>query len=452
MRALAFALLSLVLSPVLTPADAADRPNVLVILCDDTGWGEFGFQGATDIPTPHIDSIAADGVRFTQGYVAATYCSPCRAGLLTGRYPTRFGHEFNSVANQSGLPLTEVTIADRLRDLGYATCAIGKWHLGNGLEYRPTERGFDMFYGTVANTPFYNPPNFVDSRVGPEVQPVKDDSFYTTDAYAARAVEWLKEQDGPWFMYLPFNAQHAPLQAPQKYLDRFAEVTDEKRRLFSAMMSAMDDAVGAVLAQIHEAGQDDNTLIFFLSDNGGPTGSTTSRNGPLRGFKSTTWEGGTRVPFCARWTGRLPAGTTYEQPIIQLDILPTCLAAAGAEIDPEWKLDGVNLLPYLTGENDERPHETLYWRYGDQWAIRHGDLKLVVGRDGSGQPELYDLAEDIGESKNLAGERPDATEKLHAMWTEWSEQQAEPLAPKERPNRNRNRNQQRQNQQQPATN
>jgi arylsulfatase A-like enzyme len=460
MRALALALISVVLPSLMSSAHAAARPNVLVILCDDTGWGEFGFQGATDIPTPHIDSIAADGVRFTQGYVAATYCSPCRAGLLTGRYPTRFGHEFNSVANRSGLPLTEVTIADRFRSLGYATCAIGKWHLGNGLEYRPTERGFDEFYGTVANTPFFNPPNFVDSRVGPEVQPVKDDSFYTTDAYAARAVEWLKEhEDQAWFLYLPFNAQHAPLQATQKYLDRFPRVADEKRRQFSAMMSAMDDAVGAVLAQIHESGQDENTLIFFLSDNGGPTQSTTSRNGPLHGFKSTTWEGGTRVPFCARWTGHLPAGAVYESPIIQLDILPTCLAAAGEEIDPEWNLDGVNLLPYLTGENDAIPHETLYWRFGDQWAVRHGDLKLVVARGGSGSPELYDLAADIGETKNLAAERPDAVEKLQSLYSAWNAEQAEPLAPKEvnRPanqqnrNRNRNRNQQ-QRTEQPATN
>lgn len=460
MRALALALISLVLPPLMASAVAAERPNVLVILCDDTGWGEFGFQGATDIPTPHIDSIAADGVRFTQGYVAATYCSPCRAGLLTGRYPTRFGHEFNSVANRSGLPLSEVTFADRFRALGYATCAIGKWHLGNGLEYRPTERGFDDFYGTVANTPFFNPPNFVDSRVGPEVQPVMDDSFYLTDALAARAVEWLKEhEDQPWFMYLPFNAQHAPLQATQKYLDRFPDVTDEKRRAFSAMMSAMDDAVGAVLAQIHESGQDENTIVVFLSDNGGPTQSTTSRNGPLRGFKSTTWEGGTRVPFCVRWTGHLPSGAVYEHPVIQLDILPTCLAAAGVEADPEWKLDGVNLLPYLTGQNDAKPHETLYWRFGDQWAVRHGDLKLVVARGGSGSPELYDLAADVGESKNLAAERLDAVEKLQALYNDWNAEQAEPLAPKEvnRPanrqnrNRNPNRNQQ-QRTEQPATN
>jgi arylsulfatase A-like enzyme len=212
-------------------------------------------------------------------------------------------------------------------------------------------RGFDEFYGTLANTPYFHPTQFVDSRVSPDVQEVEDDAFYTTDAYAARAVDWLgKHKDTPWFLYVPFNAQHAPLQAPQKYLDRFPHIADEKRRLFAAMMSAMDDAVGRILGKVRELGQEKDTLIVFLSDNGGPTRSTTSSNGPLRGFKATTWEGGVRVPFCMQWTGTIPAGTTYEHPIIQLDILPTALAAAGVKADPAWKLDGVDLMPYLTGK------------------------------------------------------------------------------------------------------
>jgi arylsulfatase A-like enzyme len=329
------------------PAIAAEgKPNFLVILCDDVGWGEIGFQGAKDTPTPHIDSIATGGVRFTQGYVSGPYCSPTRAGLLTGRYQTRFGHEFNSVANQSGLALSEATLADRLKGLGYSTCAIGKWHLGGRPDYRPIKRGFDEFYGTLANTPFFQPTRFVDSRVSPDVQQVTDDAFYTTDAFAERAVDWLAKQQGrPWFLYLPFNAQHAPLQAPQKYLDRFSHIEDEKRRTFAAMMSAMDDAVGQVLAKVREMGQEENTLIFFLSDNGGPTRQTTSSNGPLRGFKASTWEGGVRVPFCVQWKGKVAGGKTYDHPVIQLDIASTCLAAAGTTIDPSWKLDGVNLLP-----------------------------------------------------------------------------------------------------------
>ena len=338
------------------PAAAADpKPNVIVFLSDDVGYGEYGFQGSTDIPTPNIDSIAKNGVRFTQGYVAATYCSPCRAGLLTGRYPTRFGHEFNEggptgMNKGFGLPVEEKTIADRLKALGYATACVGKWHLGGGEQFVATARGFDEFYGTVANTPFFNPPNFIDTRISTERQPVKDENFYTTDAYAARSVDWLGKQKGkPFFLYLPFNAQHAPLQATKKYLDRFPNLEGD-RKTFAAMMSAMDDAVGKVLAKVRDMGQEENTLIFFFSDNGGPTRQTTSKNGPLRGFKSTTLEGGTRVPFCVQWKGKVPAGKVYEHPIIQLDILPTALVAAGGKVDPGWKLDGVDLMPYLTGK------------------------------------------------------------------------------------------------------
>ncbi|MDQ3622867.1 MAG: sulfatase-like hydrolase/transferase, partial [Verrucomicrobiota bacterium] len=274
-------------------ASAADprKPNILVFLCDDTGWGEFGFQGNSEIPTPHIDSIAKNGVRFPQGYVSGTYCSPTRAGLMTGRYQTRFGHEFNSAANrENGLSLREKTMAERLKAHGYATCAIGKWHLGGPPQFRPMARGFDEFYGTLANTPFFQPRQFVDSRLSADVRPVEDPAFYTTDAYGARAVEWIgQHQDTPWFLYVPFNAQHAPLQATQKYLDRFPKIADQKRRTFAAMMSAMDDAVGRMLGKVRELEQEEQTLIFFFSDNGGPTPSTTSKNGPLRGFKATTW-------------------------------------------------------------------------------------------------------------------------------------------------------------------
>jgi len=376
---------------------AADRPNIVIFYADDLGWGELGCQGNPLIPTPHIDSIAAHGVRFTNGYVAATYCSPSRAGLMTGRYPTRFGHEFNSTHNKVGLAATETTLADRLKSLGYRTACVGKWHLGGQLENRPTRRGFDEFYGTLANTPFFHPREFVDSRVSDDVQEVSDPGFYTTDAYAARAVDWLeRNQQGPWFLYLPFNAQHAPLQATQKLLDRFPQIADEKRRTFAAMLAGMDDAVGQVLDKVRALQQEERTLIFYIADNGGPTAGTTSSNGPLHGFKSTTWEGGTRVPFLAQWTGKLPAGTTCDLPVLNLDILPTVLTAAGATIDPAWKLDGVDLMPYLNGQTSGRPHQTMYWRFGEQWAIRDGDLKLVVARGGSGEPELYDLASDIG--------------------------------------------------------
>lgn len=424
---------------------AAEKPNILILYADDLGWGELGCQGSKDIPTPHIDSIAKNGLRFTQGYVAATYCSPSRAGLMTGRYPTRFGHEFNSTHNATGLSAKETTIADRLKAKGYATAAVGKWHLGHQPSNLPTKRGFDEFFGTLANTPFFQPTNFVDTRVSNEVQKVADDKFYTTDAYAERAVDWLeKNKTKPWFLYLPFNAQHAPLQAPQKYLDRFPNIADEKRKLFAAMMAAMDDAVGRVLEKVRELKQEENTLVFFIADNGGPTASTTSNNGPLRGFKSTTFEGGTRVPFLAQWKGKLPAGKTYDLPVLNLDVLPTALAAGGTPIDAAAKLDGVNLLPYLTGENKGRPHETLFWRFGPQWAVRHGDFKLVVARGGSGQPELYDLATDIGEANDLAKEQPEKVKELRSLYDTWNKEQAEPSAPhapaKNKKKKNKKRN------------
>ncbi len=409
----------------------AAQPNLVIFYADDLGWGELGCQGYTkDIPTPHIDSMAKNGTRFTNGYVAATYCSPSRAGLMTGRYPTRFGHEFNSVANQTGLRLDQTTLATRLKNLGYATAAVGKWHLGSGPEYRPTQRGFDEYFGTLNNTPYFHPTNFVDSRVSQDIQKIPDDAFYTTDAYAERALDWLDQTKGkPYFLYLPFNAVHAPLEATKKYLDRFLTITDEKRKTFAAMLSGMDDAIGRVLAKIRALGQEENTLIFFISDNGGPTASTTSHNGPLRGFKMTTYEGGPRIPFLAQWKGKIPAGKTYDFPVMNLDVLPTAVIAAGGKPEASWGLDGVDLMPYLTGTNSARPHQTLYWRYGPQWGIRHGDMKLVVSKGGSGNPELYDLATDLGETKDLAATQPAKAKELQAMWDKWSAEQAPPSAP-----------------------
>src|SRR5262249_38636950 len=291
-----------------------------------------------------------------------------------------------------------------------------------------TARGFDEFYGTVANTPFFNPPNFIDTRISPNITPVKDDTFYTTDAYAARAVDWLSKQEGkPFFLYLPFNAQHAPLQATEKYLKRFPNIQDEKRRTFAAMMSAMDDAVGAVLNQVKKMGQEDNTLIFFFSDNGGPTQQTTSSNYPLRGFKATTLEGGTRIPFCMQWKGHITLGSTYDHPIQNLDILATAVTAAGGTVDPSWKLDGVDLMPYLSGKVKEAPHEVLYWRFGEQWAIRKGDWKLCANRiDGVKNVKLFNLKDDIGEAKELSEQEPEKVKELKTAWEKWNSEQAKP--------------------------
>jgi len=423
--------LFVVLCCLISISSAASKPNILVIYADDMGYNELSCYGGKHVPTPNIDSLAAGGLRLTQGYVSAPLCSPSRAGLMTGRYPTRFGHENNAMA-PGGLPLTETTLANRLKALGYATCAVGKWHLGNTADRLPMARGFDEYFGVTGNPGSYSQPGgFIDSRVSPRVQNINDASFYTTDAFAARAVDWIeKQKTSPWFLYLPFNAIHAPREAPEKYRQRFASVANESDRTLFAMTAAMDDAVGLVLNKIRALGQEENTLIFFISDNGAP--NHPDGNGVLRGQKHTTWEGGIRLPFIVQWKGQLPAGKLYEQPAVQLDVLPTCVAAAGGKIDPAWKLDGVNLLPYLSGETSGRPHETLYWRIDGMWAIRHGDWKLVHGRADDSPPELFNLAADVSEKNDLATVQPGKVQELQKRWDAWNAEQAPPQAAKDK--------------------
>lgn len=419
---------------------AADPANILVILADDLGWGELGCQGFTqEIPTPHIDSIARNGVRFTSGYVSGTYCSPTRAGFMTGRYQQRFGHEFNpgpaQTADQKfGLPLEEVTLADRLKSAGYASGWFGKSHLGYQPPFHPLRRGFDAFYGFLGGAHSYLDASADSANpILRGTTPTTDIGGYTTDAFAREAVAFIQKHRGrPWFVYLSLNAVHAPLEATEKYLSRFAHIADPKRRTYAAMESAMDDAVGATLDAIRRQQEEEKTLVFFFSDNGGPTAQTTSSNGPLRGFKSQTWEGGIRVPFLVQWKGRIPAGRVDDRPVIQLDIYPTALAAAGIGIKPEWKLDGVNLLPYLTGEASGAPHEALYWRFGPQMAIRMGDWKLVKGAGLAGiasdrgaaasteGAQLFNLAQDIGEQHDLADKEPAKFKQLAAAWEQWN--------------------------------
>jgi arylsulfatase A-like enzyme len=289
------------------PDTAANRPNILLIYADDMGYNELSCYGGKHVQTPNIDSLAAGGVRFTQGYVSAPLCSPSRAGLMTGRYPTRYGHENNAMA-PGGLPLSETTLANRMKALGYATCAVGKWHLGATPGRLPMARGFDEYYGVVGNPGTYFKPAYIDSRVSPTLQHMADPEFYTTDAFAARAVDWIeRHKDSPWFLYLPFNAIHGPREAPEKYRQRFAHVASENDRTLFAMTSALDDAVGVVLDKIRALGQEENTLVFFISDNGAP--GHIDGNGVLRGQKHTTWEGGIRLPFLAQWKGHLPAAS-----------------------------------------------------------------------------------------------------------------------------------------------
>lgn len=421
------------------------RPNIVMIVADDMGYADIGVHGSKDIPTPNIDALAKAGIRFTDAYVTGPHCSPTRAGLLTGRYQQRFGHEVNMGADagpDGGLSLGETTMADRLKAAGYRTALFGKWHLGSAERLHPLARGFDEFYGFLGGEHSYfeaapkgmNP--LLEGRRRVEA------TGYLTDVLTDRAVEFIKrEKSRPFFLYLAYNAVHTPMHAPDKYLSRFKGIADEQRRTYAAMLSAMDDGIGRTLDALRGERLEDDTLVFFFSDNGGPTmqGTTinASSNGPLRGSKRQTWEGGIRVPFIMRWKGRLAEGKIDARPIIQLDVLPTALAAAGVPPKPEWKLDGVNLLPYVTGKDQRPPHEALYWRLFAHMAIRKGPWKLVKTMEGpllasdTTQPDLsgaqlFNLADDIGETKDLAAARPEKVKELTGDWLRWNKELAAP--------------------------
>lgn len=401
-------------------AQTPRKPNILIIVGDDLGYADVGVQGCKDIPTPHIDSLAKNGIRCTSGYVSGAYCSPTRAALMTGRYQARFGHEFNPGLGKKfeneGLPVKETTIANRLRALGYATGMVGKWHLGTGAKLHPMERGFQQFFGFLEGKHTYFPGKGATILRG---QDNAMEKTYLTDAFGREALAFIDQhKTEPFFLYLAFNAVHMPLEATEQYLKRFPNIKNEKRRTYAAMMSAMDDAIGTVLAKLREAGIEEDTLIFFISDNGGPP-QTGSSNFPLRGIKATTWEGGIRVPFLVQWKGRLPAGKTYDHPVIQLDFLPTAVAAAGGELKPDMKLDGVNLLPYLEGKKEEAPHSALFWRFGKQTAVRMGDWNLVEAHGSKGK-HLFNLREDIGQTKDLSAAHPERVRELQAAWDEWN--------------------------------
>jgi arylsulfatase A-like enzyme len=440
--AAAVALVQLCLSGV--AAGQTRPPNIVVIVADDMGYGDIGSYGGKDIPTPNVDALAAGGIRFTDAYVSGVVCGPTRAGLMTGRYQQRFGEEFNiglvPAHRDVGLPIEEVTMADRLKAAGYRTALVGKWHLGFAPRFRPQARGFDEFFGFLAGAHTYLGP-------GNDLNPVYDgDSVvrnvtYLTDMFAERAVSFIARagESRPFFLYLAFNAVHVPTQVTERYLARFSHIPDAQRRTYAAMLSAMDDGIGRMLTALREAHLEEQTLIFFFSDNGGPTtvgGVNGSSNGPLRGSKAQTWEGGIRVPFIVRWKGHLPEGRIESRPIIQLDVLPTALAAAGIVARPEWKLDGVNLLPFLAGQRAGAPHDALYWRSGGRMAVRQGDWKLVrmtdirlaedTGAVDLSAAELYNLKDDIGESRNVAAQNPAKVRELAAVFQRWNADLARP--------------------------
>ena len=412
-------------------------PNLIVIMTDDQGYADVGFNGCKDIPTPNLDSIASNGVNFPNGYVSYSVCSPSRAGLLTGRYQQRFGHErnpqFQPENSRSGLPLSETTIGDALGKVGYKSGIIGKWHLGAHPDLHPLKRGFNEFFGhlggghryfseelTLQNT--IQAKNEADSYrlwIMRDQTPVKT-TQYLTDEFSDEAVRFVERHKAePFFLYLAYNAPHAPLQASEKYLARFPGIKNEKRRTYAAMVSAVDDGAGRVLGKLRELGLEEETMVVYLSDNGGPADNA-SDNGPLKGGKGSPWEGGIRVPFAAQWPGHIPKGLVYQNPVVSLDIFATIAALAKAPVDAARPLDGVNLMPYLTGENPGNPHDAIYLRMFDKGAyavLDHG-FKLVIDAKGA-QPQLYDLKQDNGEVKNIAGsnsEKLGALEKKRVGW------------------------------------
>lgn len=429
-------------------APANPSPNILLIVSDDHGYGDVGAYGCKDIPTPNLDSLARNGARFTNGYVSCSFCSPTRAALLTGRYQQRFGHEFNPgpvlVPDKDiGLPRTETILPQRLKAAGYTTGLVGKWHLGYEPDRHPMSRGFDEFFGFPGGAHSY-----VNSEASPGNPIMRGrervvEKEYLTDAFGREAAAFIdRHAKSPWFLYLAFNAVHGPMDAAPRYAERFPNLTGG-RKTYATMLTSMDDAIGRVLTRLRELKLEENTLIFFVADNGGPESVNSSDNGPLRGSKGSAWEGGIRVPFMMQWKGRIPAGKVYDQPAIQIDFLPTALAAARVTVQPEWKLEGVDLLPYLRGEKTGSPHDALFWRFGEQMAVRKGDWKLVRSsgdqkedrgendprRSAASHPQgakLYHLGQDIGETTDLAAREPAKVKELADAWMAWNQPNVAP--------------------------
>ena len=409
-------------------------PNLIILFSDDAGYADFGFQGSADYKTPHLDALASSGARFTSGYVTASVCSPSRAGMLTGRYQQRFGHELNlpgvpdpSVPDSArGLPLSERTIADLLKDEGYATGLVGKWHLGLEDHFHPTNRGFDEFFGMRKGSGPYFSGNVNIIEQGMEAVPA-DSLTYLTDEFGDQAVDFIaRHRNEPFFLFLSFTAPHTPMQAKKDYLaEELNRFETQVRAKNVAMTRSVDDNIGKVLATLDELGLRENTLVVFTNDNGGAMPYNGSLNAPLRGAKGTALEGGNRVPYLMSWPGVIPEGTLFVDPVSTLDIVPTFLSAAGGTLPGDRSYDGADLIPHLTGLDMTAPHDTLFWKM--QWgaAVRTGDWKLV--RTPSQETWLFDLSNDISESTNVASLHPEVVNRLTQSFEYWESTHPDPI-------------------------
>ncbi|MEL6686175.1 MAG: sulfatase-like hydrolase/transferase [Pseudomonadota bacterium] len=434
-------------------------PNIILIVADDLGWADVSTYGLDRVPTPNIDRIAEQGVAFTHGYVSSPACAPSRAALMTGQYPQSFGFEYNMFPQDGtrGLALDRITMADALKAEGYETALIGKWHQGVTDAHYPTERGFDEFYGFLSGTTTYvavDTPGIVNAKPeqAPETEPrdeasalytgadkVRVENFdqYLTSELTREAANYVRrDRDQPFFLYLAHHAPHRPFQAPQAYYDRFDHIEDHDRRVYVAMIAAMDDGIGELLDALEEAGQSDNTMVVFLSDNGCPARfEVCDCSARINGGKFTHLEGGIRVPFMMSWPAGLNPQGRVDTPVTALDLYPTFLAAAGEEEMPE-RLAGLDLVAALQDDTrDEIAARSLFWRQRPVSVIRQGDWKLVqVDGEVSGEETdsltLFNLSEDPDELNNRAPEFPERAATMQAELSNWSAQQAEPSWPK----------------------
>ena len=437
-------LLLLVLVSLNSISWAAEKPNFIIILTDDQGYADVGFNGSKDIITPHIDRIADEGVRFSNGYVTYAVCGPSRAGLLTGRYQDRFGYGRNPVVDPSdptaGLPLEEDMISEVLSPIGYTSGIIGKWHMGTHPQFRPNKRGFDYFYGFLSGGHRYFPHeltidkienakaqwSWYQTKLLENTKQIEIDE-YLTDELSNEAVKFIeREKDNPFFLYLAYNAPHGPLQATKPYLDRNLHIKNQKRRTYAAMVTAVDDGVGRILETLDDLGIDDNTLIFFLSDNGGARQNASS-NAPLRGHKSDYFEGGIRVPFAVRWPQKIPKGINYHHPVSSLDILATFVGITNASTAKERPLDGVNLMPFITGKDNTPPHDILFWRNFDlgTLASRQAENKLISSETVG--EHLYNLGTDIAETNNLVEKNKALFQQQKTKTKSWEKELIDPI-------------------------
>lgn len=409
----------------LNAEDLTKKPNILVIVADDLGYADvlFNPQHASSVSTPNLKALAQESVICRQGYVSGHVCSPTRAGLMTGRYQQRLGLYTGGEAG-SGLPMAEPIFPQYLKAAGYATAQFGKWHLGPDPAWSPALRGFDEVFGFLgrgAHDYFKlddpEDPIYRGTRVVQE-------SGYLTDRLGEETSSFISQHKShPFFVYLAFNAVHAPLQAPADVIERF-DTGNKERNTLLAMGKCMDDAIGRIVDTLKRDGIWKNTLIVFLSDNGGPLAQA-ANNTPLRGGKHSDYEGGIRVPFLVCWPERIKPGESMAL-VSSLDVLPTALAAAGVSTPTDRPFDGINLLPILLGESQE-PNRNLFWSSGSDegwWAVRSGNWKLVALRE---KRELFDLSKDISESRDLSKSMPEKVLQLSELHDHWLAQMRNPI-------------------------